>query len=99
VYRIHFSKRGKAQFTEICIRPANKNGTLFDLSLVALAGFEFDLSFKVDISGTEQSHVDIGIQSSYGQIQLRMIGDDLIRRLTLGDQRRDDLIYPVKIRL
>ena len=38
---IHFSEMIKLQFLKICEHAALKNSTVFDLSLMNFAGFEF----------------------------------------------------------
>ena len=52
----------------------------------------FCLSLEVDVSGTETAVIDVLVHGSYQHINLWMICQNLIGRLTLIDQRRYNLI-------
>lgn len=56
-----------------------------------------DLALQVDIPGSKQSLVQIVIHGPDRHIELRMVGQDLIRRLSLNDQRGYDLILLMEL--
>lgn len=57
-----------------------------------LSGFENYFSLQINVSRTQKPLTDVGIHGPDGHIQFRVIHKDLIGRLTLIDQGRDDLI-------
>ena len=59
---------------------------------MAFPGFEFYFALQVDIPGGEDPFIQIVVKSPDGHIKFRMVGEDLIRGLSLRDQRRDDHI-------
>ena len=59
---------------------------------MAFAGLEFHLALQVDISGSEDPFIQIVVKSPDRHIKFRVVGEDLIRRLPLCDQRGDDHI-------
>ena len=89
---VHFSKGCQFQLAEIVISSANKDGTLFDLCLMALSRLELYLPFQIDIPAAEHPHIDVGIEGPDRHIQFRMVCNDLIGRLPLKDQRSNDLV-------
>lgn len=82
----------QAKGEKVRIHSSLKDSPLFDLCLMAFPGFEFHLALQIDISGRQDSLIQIGIKGSDGHIQFRMVGDDLIRGLPLCNQRGDDHI-------
>ena len=87
MYSIHFSKEWKLQSLEVLIRPIDKNSPVCDLCFMTLAWLEFHFAFQVNIPSCEQSLVEIGINCPDRKIKFRMVGDDLIGRLSLLNQR------------
>jgi hypothetical protein len=59
---------------------------------VAFTRFEFNLTLEVNVPGTEQTLINIRVHGSYRHIQFRVIRKYLIGRLSLGNQRGDNLI-------
>ena len=59
---------------------------------MAFAGFEFHLALQINISGSEDSLIQIVVKSPDRHIKFRVVGEDLIRGLPLCDQRGDDHI-------
>ena len=75
-------KPGTASATSYGVRPPR-------LSL----GFEFYLTFQIDVSCGQDSFIKVRIQSSHGHIEFWMIRYNLIWRLSLKNQGRDDHIF------
>lgn len=73
--------RGKR--LKVSIHPSLKDGTVFDLCVMALTRFEFYLAFEVDIPCGKEALIQIGIKSPDGHIQFGMVCDDLVRGLSL----------------
>ena len=44
----------------------------------------------------QDPHVEIGVNATHRQLQFRMVRNDLVRRLSLPDQRTDDPVFLVK---
>lgn len=96
MYGIHFHKREQSQLLEIGIGPVLENTTVRDLSFVYLSWFEFHFTFQVNVSCCQDPHVEIGVNAAHRQFQLRMVCNDLVRRLPLLDQRTDDPVFLVE---
>lgn len=60
---------------------------------MALSGFKADFAFQVEVTCGKQPLVQIGIHGADRHIQLRMVGQDMVGGLSLGDQRGDDLVF------
>ena len=60
---------------------------------MTLTGFKFHLPFQVDVPCSKKTVIQIGVKSSDGHTQFRVVCDDLIRGLSLCDQRGDDHIF------
>jgi len=60
------------------------------------SGFKLHLAFQINVSGSQKSHIKVVVNAADRKIQFRMVCDDLVRRLTLVDQRSDDLIFFVE---
>ena len=90
---IHFSKMVKFKGLKIRKHTSDKNGSVFDLGLVYFAGVEFYLTFQIDVSCGQDSFIKVRIQSSHGHIEFWMIRYNLIWRLALKNQGRDDHIF------
>ncbi len=78
MYCIHFCKEWKLQSLKVLIGSIDKNGAVYDLSLMTLTGVELDFAFQVDIPGSEQSLVELGINSPDRKLQFRTVGNNLI---------------------
>ena len=74
-----------------------KYGAVRDLRFMAFAWLEFCLAFQVYISRSKKPLINVGIHSTYRHIQFRMVSRDLVGRLSLFDQRGNDLILFVKL--
>ena len=61
--------------------------------MVAFSGAEAHFTFEVNVASSKKSHVQIGIQCADRHIQFRMIDKDVIRRLSLLNQRRNDFVF------
>ena len=64
-----------------------------DLCLMAFAGFEFHLTFQVNVPGSKKPFIQIAVKCPDRHFQLRVVCDDLIRGLPLCDQRGDDHVF------
>ena len=96
MYSIHFYKGGKVQLLKICKCPVGKNRTVFYLGFVALARTEHGFPLQVNVSGGKKAPVKIVIDSPDRQIQFGMAYHDLIRGLTVFNQRCYDHVNPVQ---
>lgn len=96
MHGIHFHKGRQSQLLEIGIGPTLKNTTVRDLGFVYLPWFEFHFTLQVNVSCGQDPHVEIGVNAAHRKLQLRMVRNDLVRRLSLFDQRTDDPVFLVK---
>lgn len=99
MHGIHFHKGRQSQLLEIGVSPALENTAVRDLCFVYLAWFELHFTLQVNVSCGQDSHVEIGVNAADRQLQFRMVCNDLVRRLSLLDQRTDDPVFPVKFML
>lgn len=63
---------------------------------MALSWFEMDFSLQIYVPCRKESLVKIRIEGMDGHIQLRVVCQDMIGRLSLFDQRGNDLILFAK---
>ena len=96
MHGVHFHKGSQSQLLEIGIGSALKNTAVRDLCFVYLAWFELHFTFQVNVSCGQDPHVEIGVNATHRQLQFRMVRNDLVRRLSLLDQRTDDPVFLVK---
>lgn len=96
MYGIHFGKEWKFQCLKILIGSIDKNSSVCNLCFVALTGFKFHFAFQIRIPCCEEPLIEVGIKSPDRKIQLRMVGDNLVRRLSLLNERRDDSVFFTK---
>lgn len=96
---IHFNVGWKFQTAEIAVKPAVKGSSVGYLLTTAFSGPEAHLAFQVDVAGGKKPHVQVSIQSPDRHIQFRMIDQDVIRRLPLFNQGRNDFIFLVQLSL
>ena len=64
---------------------------------MALSWFEMDFSLQIYVPCRKESLVKIRIQGTDGHIQLRVVCQDMVGRLTLCDQRGNDLVLFAKL--
>lgn len=96
MHGIHFHKGRQSQLLEIGIGPTLKNTTVRDLGFVYLPWFEFHFTLQVNVSCGQDPHVEIGVNAAHRQLQFRMVRNDLVRRLSLFNQRTDNPVFLVK---
>lgn len=92
MYGIHLRPVAKGKGLEVGIHPALECRTVFDLCIVALTGLKLHFPFEVDIPCSKETVIQISVEGPHGHTQLRVVCYDLVRGLTLRDQRRDDHI-------
>ncbi len=93
---IHFCKRIRTKILKISKHAPFKNSTVLDLCFMYLTWFKLDFAFEVDISGGENTVIQIRIESPDRHIQFRMVCEDLIGGLPMIDQRCDEHIFLMK---
>ena len=96
MHGIHFHKGRQFQLLEIGVGPVLENTAVRDLCFVNLSWFEFHFTLQINVSCGQDSHVEIGVNATHRQLQFRMVRNDLVRRLSLPDQRTDDPVFLVK---
>ena len=64
---------------------------------MALSWFEMNFPFQIYVPCRKESLVKIRIQGTDGHVQFRVVCQDMIGRLSLFDQRGNDLILFVKL--
>lgn len=89
---IHLSPMVRGKGLEVGIHPALEYCTVLDLRIVALTGFEFHFPFEVDIPCSKEAVIQISVKGPNGHTQFRVVCYDLVRGLSLRDQRGDDHI-------
>ena len=66
---------------------------------MALSWLEMDLPLQIYVPCRKEALIKIGIHRTDRHIQFRVVCQDMIRRLSLFNQRRNDLIFFVKFPL
>ena len=97
MHGIHFHKGRQIQLLEIGIGPVLKNTPVGNLCFVYLPWFEFHFTFQVNVSCGQDPHVEIGVNAAHRQLQFRMVRNDLVRGLSLLNQRTNDPVFLVKL--
>ena len=97
--RIHLDIARKAKGAEVTIQSIGEDGSVRDLCFMALSWPEMDLAFQIYVPCRKEPLIKIGIQRTDRHIQFRVVCQDMIRRLSLFDQWRNDLILFVKFPL
>ena len=97
--RIHLDIAHKAKRAEVTIQPVGKDCSVCDLCFMALSWLEMDLPLQVYVSGRKETLIKIGIHGTDRHIQFRVVCQDMIRRLSLFDQRGNNPILFVKFPL
>lgn len=64
---------------------------------MALSWLEMDLPLQIYVPGRKEPLVKVRIQGTDGHVQFRVVCQDMIGRLSLFDQRGNDLILFVKL--
>lgn len=65
-------------FLEIFVSSSDKHLPVLNLRVMDLPGFKFDLAFQVDISGKQNSLIDVIVESVDGDAQFRVVSNDHI---------------------
>ena len=86
----------KAKGTEVTIQPVGEDCSGCDLCFMALSWLEMDLPLQIYVPCRKETLIKIGIHGTDRHIQFRVVCQDMIRRLSLFDQWRNDLILFVK---
>ena len=68
-----------------------------DLCFMALSWLEMDLPLQIYVPGRKEPLVKVRIQGTDGHVQFRVVCQDMIGRLSLFDQRGNDLSLFVKL--
>ena len=89
----------KAKGAEITIQPVGEYCSVRDLCFMALSWLEMDLPLQIYVPCRKEALIKIGIHGTDRHIQFRVVCQDMIRRLSLFDQWRNDLILFVKFPL
>ena len=97
MYGVHLHESGSSKGTEVLIEPVCKNGAVCNLCFMTFPGFKADLPFQINISGTKDTLIKIGVHGTDRHIQFRMIGQDMIGGLSLFNERRYDAVFLVKL--
>lgn len=92
MYGIHFRPVVRGKGLEVGIHPALEYRTVLDLCIVAFTGPELHFPFGVDIPCSKETVIQISVKGPDGHTQFRVVCYDLVRRLSLRDQRGDDHI-------
>lgn len=85
--RIHFGTCRRPQRLKVLIGAVDKNCTVCALCFMALTRSEFHLAFQIDVMCREQALFQIGIHGSDRKIQFWVVGNDLIRGLSLFNKQ------------
>ena len=95
--RIHLDIACKGKGTEVTIGSVGKDCPVRDLCFMALSWLEMDLPLQIYVPGRKEPLVKVRIQGTDGHVQFRVVCQDMIGRLSLFDQRGNDLILFVKL--
>lgn len=82
---------------EITVEPAGKHLTVSDLCLMAFTCFELNLAFQVHVTAGKQPEFYVLVDGADREPEFGMFHNDLIRGMTLPDQRGNDRINAVEI--
>ena len=97
--RIHLDIAHKDKGAEVTIQPVGEDCSVCDLCFMALSWLEMDLLLQIYVSCRKETLIKIGIHGTNRHIQFRLVCQDMIRRMSLFDQWRNDLILFVKFPL
>jgi len=87
----------RRKFQEITVQPANKDFPVGYLGFMAFAGFEFDLTFEVDVPSGQKAEFDVLVHCPDGKAKFGMVYEDLVGRLAGHDKWRDYLVDLVEL--
>lgn len=79
---------------EILLGSARKYSPVGNGRVLLFTGFELYLALKMDVSAQKNPLIDVVIEGFYRDPQFRMVGNDHVRRLPLGNKRRNGFIEP-----
>lgn len=79
-------------FFKIPVSAANEDVAVQDFRIVCGTFFKFDLPLQIDISSQQKVLINVVVKCFDGYPQLRMIGQDHVRGLSLFDQRLYDTV-------
>ena len=96
---IHLDIAHKAKGAEVTIQPGGEDCSVCDLCFMAFSWFEMDFLLQNWFPCRKETLIKIGIHGTDRHIQFRVVCQDMIRRLSLFDQWRNDLIFFVKFLL
>ncbi len=94
--RIHLDIAHKAKGAEVTIQSVGEDCSVCDLCFMALSGLEMDLALQIYVPCRKETLIKIGIHRTDRHIQFWVVCQDVIRRLPLFDQWRNDLILFAK---
>lgn len=97
VYGIHFDPSVKPEGDKIRIHAVHEHATLVYLCLVAFTCLELNLALEIHVPGAEDALVNVCVERPDRNVQFRMIADDLVRRLSDVDQRRDNTVHLMEL--
>lgn len=90
---VHFYVKREVQTAEITVESAAESSPVGYLGIPCFPGTEAYFALQINVACGKQSHIQISVQGTNRHIQFRMIGQDMIRRLSLLDQRCNDLVF------
>ena len=90
---------GKAKGAEVTIQPVGEDCSVCDLCFMALSWLEMYLPLQIYVPCRKETLIKIGIHGTDRHIQFRVVCQDMIRRLSLFDQWKNDLILFAKFPL
>ena len=92
MHRIHLGPVVETKSLEIGIHPIGEHFPISYLGFVNLTRLKRYPTLQVDVPCSEQALIQVRVKRSDGHIKLGMIGYYLVRRLSLPNKRRDDVI-------
>lgn len=90
---IHLCPVVRGKSLEVSIHPSLKDSPVFDLGGVAFSWLELYFAFQIDVSCGKEALIQIGIKSPDRHTQFRVVCNDLVGGLSLGDQRRNEHVF------
>lgn len=80
---------------EILIGSAHKYSLVGNGRVLLFTGFEFYLALKMDVAAQKNPLINVVIEGFYRDPQLRMVGNNHVRRLPLGNKQCNGFIEPM----
>ena len=95
---IHFNEIGKTECLKVFVGPANEDFPFGDIGfLLVFPHLELHFSFQVDVSDEKDALVDVVIEGLHRDVEFRMIGKDVIRRLALFYKGFEDTVHLMEL--